>query len=469
MKNTSFEFKFLFVFMILQQVCLWVVQFLHNYDGRYLIQETFLAVTALTMVILAIVRAYRGWKSRKAQAMGTGLEAQSAQPDGTETGRRAFHLSTVEWLLIAMLVIAVASTFNAIDIESSLTGRYRRYEGLYSLAGYYLLCLAALRVRDEREKRILFREFAVIGVFSAIIGIAQGFGAFPDTFTSWGERAAIPYGNPNFYGSLICMADAVGMALTIYGTGRRQRITGGVILALGSVATFCCDSSSPLVGNIMAFLAVAVMEIWVWARDRRHRVGSTPSLFKTHMLAWAVCLAIYLAAMFTVDAARNGSVSKEIALNVEYADEGLTADKMFSNRMCIWKFIVQQLPNYWYLGTGPDNLLLITNTDTAPANIRSYDKAHNEYLNLAISEGVFALAVYLVFLFALFIPAIAHWQERTGSWVAMGLFLAFFSYIAQAFFNISVIQVAPYFWIVCGLLGAGIEIRRQGAEPEISV
>ena len=29
---------------------------------------------------------------------------------------------------------------------------------------------------------------------------------------------------------------------------------------------------------------------------------------------------------------------------------------------------------------------------------------------------------------------------------------AFFGYIAQAFFNISVIQVAPYFWMICGFL-----------------
>ena len=34
----------------------------------------------------------------------------------------------------------------------------------------------------------------------------------------------------------------------------------------------------------------------------------------------------------------------------------------------------------------------------------------------------------------------------------MALFLAFVGYSVQAFFNISVIEVAPLFWIIIGLL-----------------
>ena len=77
-----------------------------------------------------------------------------------------------------------------------------------------------------------------------------------------------------------------------------------------------------------------------------------------------------------------------------------------------------------------------------------------------MTEGILALIFYLVFLFALFIPGIALFVKKkkdeygnsVKDEVAMISLFAFFGYIAQAFFSISVIQVAPYFWLICGLL-----------------
>ena len=75
-------------------------------------------------------------------------------------------------------------------------------------------------------------------------------------------------------------------------------------------------------------------------------------------------------------------------------------------------------------------------------------------------EIISLVGFYLAFLFALFFPGVMSFFQRkkkapkdvTRDVLSKIVLFAFFGYIAQAFFNISVIQVAPYFWMICGFL-----------------
>ena len=130
--------------------------------------------------------------------------------------------------------------------------------------------------------------------------------------------------------------------------------------------------------------------------------------------------------------------------------------------MLIWKETVSLLPKYGWFGCGIELLGRTVSVEEGVGTRLNFDKAHNEYLNLWVTEGIFALLFYLVFLFALFIPGLVGFLKKkvpAGSEVHEELskiaLFAFFGYIAQAFFNISVVQVAPYFWMICGLLYRG--------------
>ena len=76
-----------------------------------------------------------------------------------------------------------------------------------------------------------------------------------------------------------------------------------------------------------------------------------------------------------------------------------------------------------------------------------YDKAHNVYIQIGVTNGIFALAAYMLICLVVFLKGFKLKDNYSNS-----LFMAFVSYCILAFANISVIDVAPYFFIILGLL-----------------
>lgn len=429
------EAKVLSGVMILQYAVMWLVQRIDEHF--YMYQEVFLTIVLIFIAVSFVLRLYRTYKS------GNDIKALFNKP------------SLVDICLLLLAVWACITTITAVDPSLALSGKDFRFEGLYALLSYYILCWYATRVTEEDDRKKLIWVFEAIGIVSAIVGILEGFGPLAFLSKRWGAKAVVPYGNINFFGSMMSMVSAVGIGLFIFGKDKHSRWSGLFTYIVSVAAIFCCDSSSPIVGNIMTFFMVLFIGIATAKTVKRNET----SWFDRPFSKLLVLIILYFLIALGVNSARNGSVAQEINQDIGYADEGLTSDKMFSHRMGVWKYSFEVLGDWWLFGTGPDNFQAITNAEKAPASMKYYDKAHNEYINLMIQEGVPAIVVYLIFLFALFIPTILWlFKDHCGCPIYMSIFLAFFAYIAQAFFNISVIEVAPYFWIVCGLLAA--EIKR---------
>ena len=124
--------------------------------------------------------------------------------------------------------------------------------------------------------------------------------------------------------------------------------------------------------------------------------------------------------------------------------------------MFVWKNTLKVVPKHLLHGVGVDNFYDAFDTPLfrfikGGDAIEYYDKAHNEYLQKLVTEGIFSLITYLSMLFIIFINSIKKVFKDNES-IVIALFLAFIGYLVQAFFNISVIEVAPLFWIICGLL-----------------
>ena len=112
--------------------------------------------------------------------------------------------------------------------------------------------------------------------------------------------------------------------------------------------------------------------------------------------------------------------------------------------------------HYPILGVGPDNLhkgIFENLTETSINFILrakvSIDKAHNEYLHIAVTLGIPALVIYLIFLCMIVFPKLKNILKQEKTFINLSVII---SYLAQAFFNISTIGVAPLFWLALGLL-----------------
>jgi O-antigen ligase len=131
-----------------------------------------------------------------------------------------------------------------------------------------------------------------------------------------------------------------------------------------------------------------------------------------------------------------------------------------SGRFYIWKLSLSAVEAHPYLGTGPEQLKAFLHKSNSSL-YRTYkynrgktiDKAHNEFLHIAATQGLIALMVYVIFLIYIACKA---YKKRQHPWVA-GLALIVFVHLLQACFNISVIAVAPVYWILLGVLYAQLQ------------
>jgi len=126
----------------------------------------------------------------------------------------------------------------------------------------------------------------------------------------------------------------------------------------------------------------------------------------------------------------SGEVSKGIKM-----DEGAGAYRFF-----IWQKSFKLFLRFWAFGIGPDHLLY---AKIFTPNHALVDKAHNIFLEIALTMGIFALFSYLAFLSFFLRPA----RNEKG----FLLFTMILVYLIQGFFNIDVVMIMPLFWISLGL------------------
>ena len=126
-----------------------------------------------------------------------------------------------------------------------------------------------------------------------------------------------------------------------------------------------------------------------------------------------------------------------------------------SGRVQIWKMTIDAIQDNPILGTGPENLkehfFTTENTEFLAYQKRTgktVDKAHSEILHIAAVSGIPAAIIFILFLATLF------WKKRRiifnfNSSTILAMCIAV--YFLQSLFNISIITVAPLFWVLLGV------------------
>lgn len=130
-------------------------------------------------------------------------------------------------------------------------------------------------------------------------------------------------------------------------------------------------------------------------------------------------------------------------------------DSFMSGRGYIWKTCFGLIKYNPVFGSGPDTLGSLHNEiygeDAAIRMGVTVDKAHNEYIQYAVCEGIVGLAGYLICVVGVLVLWIKRkrWHDNQPAYIfaAGGTVVA---YLCQAIFNLSVPISAPYFFIFLG-------------------
>lgn len=356
--------------------------------------------------------------------------------------------------LLGLAVVGLCSVAISGNWVMALYGPRGR-EGWFTLMAYYMIFFVTTLLHEKKYCRWLLHLFLIFGSIIAVLGFLQ-FAEICEFSPYFPGMAVAPMHNPNFYGAFAVLFTGVAIGgFFVYEEcvkethlfGKQNRWIWYIFILLGYSACIFAGSSLVYVGLIMMFLLYLVLEI-VTKRRR--------------FLSFAVLLAGLALLVFIYDMMQGGNVTREItSVGNQIKEEGtVLGDSVGTSRMYTWKRTLKLLPEYFWFGCGIEQLGIISQTTYEAEELFPFDKAHNEYLNLWVTEGTFAILFYLAFLFALFLPRMLRFVKEqkeapenvTRDVLSKIALFSFFGYIAQAFFNISVIQVAPYFWMICGFL-----------------
>lgn len=128
-------------------------------------------------------------------------------------------------------------------------------------------------------------------------------------------------------------------------------------------------------------------------------------------------------------------------------------DENFGNsRGKIWMKSVQLIDENPLFGIGPDRFATIFSEKLGVLfKGKVLDKAHNEYLDVLICNGIIGLGLFMTFLVGLLMRAV---RRADASPAAGVMAVVIFAYMVHAFFGYQLPIQSPVVWAVLGLAGA---------------
>lgn len=346
----------------------------------------------------------------------------------------------IDIILISIVFFSFISVIFAIDKRMAIYGAVGRYEGLFSILYYLSLFYLSTYVKP-RYKKFVVGSILLGGIVESIYLMLQ-LSEFTSIFNIKIVRAYFNYiylspsgfiSNPNFFGTymIICLSYAIGLFMD-----NKYKIMGidiVIIIIIFMAGLLMCNTLSALVGLIVVLLYLFIYAIKV------------KKIFK-----YIILIVILFLTTFTIHKLDKTTLVKDLMRTAHETKEiasGNVDDSYGSARMFIWKNTIRIIPKHFIHGAGIDNFRKAFDGGALINNNILYDKAHNELLQILITEGIFAFISYLL----LYGNITFNGVKNSFINKKVYLILPIIGYLVQAFFNISVIEVAPLFFVSLGL------------------
>lgn len=340
------------------------------------------------------------------------------------------RINYIDILIYILIVLAFVSTNYAIDFDKAFFGEQYRYEGLLTVVSYYLLVLNAKSIKQEKYRKKIIKLFLAIGIFQATYGILQSYTDF-----SFIRRHSTSYmamglcSNPNFFGSYMVMQVLTVGYMYLYTSKKRYLL----IYILFGIALYTAESTGPVLAAIMAL----IFSIFIMPKNIKKILVLIVLLLGTLGGTYYSLKTVQKQQFNTVVTGGSDIVSEVSTIPQKPIKE------VGAGRFEVWENSLPLVKKYWLTGCGLDNFKNVYPN----SGYISFDKAHNVYLQIAVTNGVPAIIVFLILLIVAFIKGI-----KIKNKFITPIYMAFIGYSIQAFANISVIDVAPYYYIILGLI-----------------
>lgn len=349
--------------------------------------------------------------------------------------------SISDWFLYLFIIMTIISTIFAKNTTVALFGYPNRYEGLYTLMFYSFLYLNCKRIKDNDYVKSMTKIIISVSIIHLLVVILQLTGLFSKLIYMYNSGDAIGLTeNCNFLGSLMCM-----ISMLTSGAYLLKIDKNNVFYLIGFVVSYVTLLLANSTGPFISFIGTFIL-FFIYLLVKKKLV----------LKNFIVCLLIIIM-LYPVVLYKRDDITPEIKSHINYfvekidgnnnddSNKGLTTNQLGHGRVKIWKNTWKTIKKSPLIGYGPDNLGLVYEKSVGEKKIA--DKAHNIYLHIFASSGIFALIGYIGFVITNIINSL---ESKNG--LVIEICFAIIAYSIQGIFNINVSEVTPYFYILLGFM-----------------
>ena len=375
------------------------------------------------------------------------------------TVKEGFKIYVADIFFITLTVFMLISMFCSVNFGVFAGGSEYNCEWPLHFMCYYGLFYAGTMIKDSELRKRILLAYVAIAVIEGIVAFFQTFDLEIAYCLFRDDRVAkTTYGtvqNTNFFGTFSCILTAATSGLFIFSSKvSKSKIFKWVMFAISLLIFYVLLASQArlawlgMIGFVFTYIiSLIVLRKGAIDKDSLRQITID---FMTMMIGFIAVIIVTIIC------------TPYIVSRVEYTAEhdtlsNIGGEGFGSGRGWIWKVALTAARKYPLTGIGLDNLGQAFRE--MPTYIEGVslvqDKGHNEYLHTMATQGIPAAINYLALLIYSVAGAIkAIFKEkddlkRSLLWICLGIVAA---YLAQALLSSSVMNVAPYFWLILGLI-----------------
>lgn len=356
-------------------------------------------------------------------------------------------------ILINILILStLTSSITALEPKIAFLGSTYRYEGFFVILGYYLLMLNWMKYTKKDDIKRIIKIILIITIIHCIYGLFQEYTKFSFIlrYTPNKEMISGLAFNPNFLGSLL--VTSLGITSSIYLINDKYKKILICLTILFSLSLINVNSTGPLLTYIIILLLLPIYLL----KNKQLNLKKYIILISITTLTFGTTLLLNKT-IFKIDTCELCGTNKNNSIVKK--DEAETID-VSNGRLEIWRNSFNIIKQYPITGIGYDNFYIAyhngkyykivfeTDENGHQTAKKVYydvvDNPHNVYLNVLVSTGILGFIPYMLLLLITFIICL---KKKN-----IILLTAFVAYSIQAFANINVMQVAPIYFILIGLI-----------------
>lgn len=362
-------------------------------------------------------------------------------------GNKSDRLNIIASVSLLLFMI-IAMILSDSPLTQQLFGTFGRNTGLLTYLSFVIIFIGAANATDISIKKPFVLSFSIAAGFNAIYGFVQAIGKDPQKWSNPYTPVIGTLGNPNFVSAFLGLGVALALAYLFAANIKLiYRILAVLYILL---ATYDILKSDAQQGLIISALSGAIV-LYFWLKDRIKVAAIRYLYLFSGLIAFILGVA--------------GTLQKGPLATILY-------QQSVTYRGDYWQAGLTMLRNNPFFGVGLDSYGdWYRASRTVEATLRRgpsvvSNAAHNVFIDIAATAGIFALVAYLLLIF-LGLKAAYKTIKRNpkADPFFIAIFAAWLGYLVQSVISINNIALGIWGWVLPGIL---ISFEKWQAKDETS-